>query len=964
MGQAVPDHDASPSAGRPIHPLVPLDYGVRILGHLLGGVTVASVLVDRGASPSLWTVLCAQSLLWPHVAHLVARSSRNSRRVELGNVLTDAFMAGCWAAGIAFSPWPTATFVTFLITASLSVAGIGFSLLALVTLLTGSMGTGLVIGFRFRPDVSPLTIVVSITALVVYASAFGLLVNRYARTIIRQRRAIQEQTAQVERSRQSAEHARVGAEILRVINNSPTDLQPVLDAVAENAARVCGADDAIIHRIDGDVLRAIAHYGPVPMFPAIGSPEGLPIHGSITGRAVLERRVIHIHDVATLSEAEFSVARENQQLTGQRTTLAAPLLREGVPIGTILIRRLDVRPFTDKQIELLETFSDQAAIAIDNARLFQALQSRTQDLATSLEEVRALSEVTAAISASLDLPHVLDTVVRHAVTLSSCEAGAIFAFEPGSRSFSAIASYNIAPRFLERIATMPVDPSQGVIRRAIETGLPFQIPDIDTARDYIFRDVTLQEGYRALLAAPIPGENVTRGITVFRRAAGRFEDRVVSLLVALADQSKVAIDNARLFQELERVSGNLDRLYRLSTGMQEPLSLKEQLHQVLEAASQMGILDRLHVWAVSPEGDRLVNLAGAGFAETEWQDLVGAEIPLTEAGGMYKAYREGQPVLFDDEHPLPSELRLRPPYSRLKAIRTRSFLVIPMIARGTTVGIFAGDNKPSGRPISPATIGVLQTFAAHAAVAIQNARLFREIADKSQQLEAASRHKSEFLANMSHELRTPLNAVIGFSEVLIQRMFGELNEKQDEYLKDIQASGQHLLSLINDILDLSKIEAGRMELAPVPFHLPIALENATTLIKERASRHGIILDQDVDPRLGEFVGDERKIKQVLLNLLSNAVKFTPEGGRINLKAWLGDRSVEISVSDTGIGIAREDQSAIFEEFRQAGSNEGRREGTGLGLALAKKFVELHGGQIRVESEVGRGSTFTFTLPVK
>jgi signal transduction histidine kinase len=217
---------------------------------------------------------------------------------------------------------------------------------------------------------------------------------------------------------------------------------------------------------------------------------------------------------------------------------------------------------------------------------------------------------------------------------------------------------------------------------------------------------------------------------------------------------------------------------------------------------------------------------------------------------------------------------------------------------------------------------------------------------------------------MSHELRTPLNAVIGFSEVLLQRMFGALNARQDEYLKDIYASGQHLLSLINDILDLSKIEAGRMELVPAPFHLPTALENAVTLVKERAARHGIALDLHLDPRLDELVGDERKVKQVLLNLLSNAVKFTPEGGRISLKASRTDGAVEIAVTDTGIGMAPEDQAAIFEEIRQVGTNETRKqEGTGLGLTLAKKFVELHEGRIWVESELGRGSTFTFTLPV-
>ncbi len=300
--------------------------------------------------------------------------------------------------------------------------------------------------------------------------------------------------------------------------------------------------------------------------------------------------------------------------------------------------------------------------------------------------------------------------------------------------------------------------------------------------------------------------------------------------------------------------------------------------------------------------------------------------------------------------------------SILARLGYRSILAVPLLLEQRLLGALVVQRRESGTFV-PEVVNLLQTFATQSALAIQNARLFYEIADKSRQLEAASRHKSEFLANMSHELRTPLNAVIGFSEVLLQRMFGELNAKQDEYLNDIYASGQHLLSLINDILDLSKIEAGRMELAPSPFHLPSALENAVTLVKERAARHGITLQVDLDPRLSEIMGDERKVKQVLLNLLSNAVKFTPEGGRITLKAGQRDGGVEISVTDTGIGIAPEDQAAIFEEFRQVGSDERRREGTGLGLTLAKKFVELHGGRIWVTSEPGRGSTFTFTLPV-
>ena len=242
-------------------------------------------------------------------------------------------------------------------------------------------------------------------------------------------------------------------------------------------------------------------------------------------------------------------------------------------------------------------------------------------------------------------------------------------------------------------------------------------------------------------------------------------------------------------------------------------------------------------------------------------------------------------------------------------------------------------------------------------------RMSEELGRLYQQLEAASRHKSEFLANMSHELRTPLNAIIGFSEVLLERMFGELNPKQEEYLQDITTSGRHLLSLINDILDLSKVEAGRMELEPGAFDLPAALESCLTLVRERATRHGVTLGLTVDERLGQVVADERKVRQVVLNLLSNAVKFTPEGGRVALNAVRADGAAEISVSDTGIGIEPGDQELIFEEFRQAGGDYTRkREGTGLGLALARRFVELHGGRIWVKSEIGKGSTFTFTLP--
>jgi signal transduction histidine kinase len=232
------------------------------------------------------------------------------------------------------------------------------------------------------------------------------------------------------------------------------------------------------------------------------------------------------------------------------------------------------------------------------------------------------------------------------------------------------------------------------------------------------------------------------------------------------------------------------------------------------------------------------------------------------------------------------------------------------------------------------------------------------------ELEEASRHKSEFLANMSHELRTPLNAIIGFSEVLRDEMVGPVNEKQAEYLDDIISSGHHLLSLINDVLDLSKVEAGQVELEVHPFSLREALERGVVMVRERATEDGVRVALDTDPEVDVVDGDERRIKQVIFNLLSNAVKFTPSGGEVDVSATRINGEVRVAVADTGPGIAPEDRARIFEEFQQTETGVGHREGTGLGLALSKRFVELHGGRIWLESEVGHGSTFTFALPAR
>ncbi len=285
----------------------------------------------------------------------------------------------------------------------------------------------------------------------------------------------------------------------------------------------------------------------------------------------------------------------------------------------------------------------------------------------------------------------------------------------------------------------------------------------------------------------------------------------------------------------------------------------------------------------------------------------------------------------------------------------RTMLGVPMLAGEKVIGVIALW-RDQVEAFGERTLELITTFAAQGAIAIQNVQLVGE-------LEVAGRHKSEFLASMSHELRTPLNAVIGFSDVLLERMFGELNERQEAYVRDIRDSGRHLLELINEILDLSKVEAGRMELEPGPLSLSGLLEHGLAMVRERAARHDIAISLDVAPEVGVIWADELKLKQVVLNLLTNAVKFTPDGGSVDVSARVAGEEAEVVVRDTGIGIDPADHERIFEAF-QRGGREARSEGTGLGLTLSRRIVELHGGRIWVSSRPGAGSTFGFAVPVR
>ncbi len=748
------------------------------------------------------------------------------------------------------------------------------------------------------------------------------------------------------------------SEILKVISSSPTNVQPVFDAIVASAVQLCRARIGAVFQFDGQMLHFVAHHNftPAQLATLRSMHPRPPQRDTVSGRAILNQAVVQIEDVM--------VDREYDSAAGWRSMVAVPMVREDEPIGVIVINRAEPGAFTDKQIALLQTFADQAVIAIENVRLFTELQASNRELTTALDTQTATSDILRVISRSqTDVQPVFDAIVRNAVQLCDAVFGRVFRRDGEMILLAANAN------FPDELRHHPAPLNQETLAgRVMVSGRLHLSVDVETdpVIPLLARETYRHRGVRSILSVPMLREGLAIGaIAVGHRDKGAFADTHVELLQTFADQAVIAIENARLLselqtrtQELTQSVDTLTALGEVGQAISSTLDLQTVLRTIVARATQLADADAGVIYEYDEEREVFEPRATERLEDDIVQTLVATPVRKGQgATGRLAEVRE--PTQLADLRALGEQIPVR---DSLIRVGYRALLAVPLVREDHLIGGLTVFRKRPGA-FAADIVELLKTFATQSSLAIQNARLFREIAQKSRELEVASQHKSEFLASMSHELRTPLNAIIGFSDVLLQGMFGETNEKQTEYLRDILASGQHLLSLINDILDLSKIEAGRMELDVAAFDLPTAIDDALLLMRERAGRRGITLERHVDERMGEIRADQRKVKQVLLNLLSNAVKFTPEGGRIDVHAGVADGHAEISVTDTGIGIAPEDHDAVFEEFRQVGGADRKAEGTGLGLALCRKFVELHGGRIWVKSQIGAGSTFTFTLPL-